>query len=268
MSDTFDRLGYGTYKLADREECVSGVVHAIETGYRHVDTAQMYDNEAYVGDAIAEAPVDRDELFVATKLNTGNLAYDDAVETAEASREKLGVDSIDLLYVHWPTDTYDPDETLPALDHLVDEGVIDRVGLSNFRPDQLETAIDRLDADLFAHQVECNPFCQQERLREYAVEHDHWLVAYSPIARNRVAESEVIREIAETHETSPAAVSLAWLLSKERVAPIPKAASREHVAANWAARDLELTAEDVARIDDIDREERVVDFEAAPWNHG
>ncbi len=259
MSDTFDRLGYGTYKLDDREECVSSVTHAIETGYRHVDTAQMYDNEALVGDALERAPVDRDELFVATKLHPSNLAYDDAVRTAEESRERLGVDTIDLLYVHWPRNAYDPDETLPALDHLVDEGVIDHVGLSNFSPDQLDEATERLDADLFAHQVECHPLCQQEELREYAVENDHWLVAYSPIARNRVANVEVLQEIAEKHGSTPAAVSLAWLLSKERVAPIPKAASPEHIEANWAARDLELDAEDVDRIDAIDREDRVVD---------
>ena len=266
MSDTFDRLGYGTYKLEDRETCVSAVVHAVETGYRHVDTAQMYDNESFVGEGIEEAPVDRDELFVATKLNTDNCGYDDAIETAKASRDRLGVDTIDLLYVHWPTETYDPDETLPALDRLVEEGVVDRVGLSNFRPDQLDVALDRLEADVFAHQVECHPFCQQEALREYAVEHDHWLVAYSPIARNRVADSDVIHTIAEKHDTTPAAVSLAWLLSNERVAPIPKAATPEHVEANWAARDLEFDDEDLSRIDAIDREERVVDFESAPWN--
>ena len=266
MTETFDRLGYGTYKLTDPEECVSGIRHAIETGYRHVDTAQMYDNESSVGEAIADASVDRDDLFVATKLDTDALGYDDAVRTATESRDRLGIDTIDLLYVHWPIGTYDPDETLPALDHLADEGVIDRVGLSNFRPDQLETAMDRLDADLFAHQVECHPLCPQERLREVAVENDHWLVAYSPIARNRVADVDVLQEIAAKHDATPAAVSLAWLLSKDRVAPIPKAASHEHVEANWAARDLDLDDEDLDRIDAIDRRERVVDFEAAPWN--
>ena len=191
MTDAFDRLGYGTYKLAAGEECAAGVAHAIETGYRHVDTAQGYDNEASVGDGIDRSDVDREELFVATKLSTDNLSYDDAVETARASRDRLGVDSIDLLYVHWPIDSYDPEETLPALDDLVDDGVIDRIGLSNFEPDQLDEAIDRLDREVFAHQVECHPLLQQERLREYAVEDGHWLVAYSPIARNRVADVDV-----------------------------------------------------------------------------
>ncbi|MGZ0747478.1 aldo/keto reductase [Haloparvum sp. AD34] len=272
MSDTFDRLGYGTYQLEDPEACAAGVAHAIETGYRHIDTAQGYDNEEYVAEGIERAvanpdvDVDREDLFVATKLSTSNLAYDDAVETAKESREKLGVDSIDLLYVHWPINTYDPEETLPALDHLVEEGVIDRVGLSNFRPDQLDEAREILDADVFAHQVECHPLFQQDELREYAREDDHWLVAYSPIARNKVADNEVIAEIAAKHDASPARVSLAWLLSKETVAPIPKAESFDHVEDNWAARDLELDEEDIARIDAIEGGERIVDFDEAPWN--
>jgi diketogulonate reductase-like aldo/keto reductase len=266
MSDAFDRLGYGTYKLADGEECVAGVARAIETGYRHVDTAQGYDNEASVSAGIDRTDVDREDLFVATKLSTDNLSYADATATARVSRDRLGADSIDLLYVHWPIDTYDPDETLPALDDLVDEGVVDRIGLSNFRPDQLEEAIDRLDHDVFAHQVECHPLLQQGALRELAVEHGHWLVAYSPIARNRVADVDALRETAAKHDATPAQVSLAWLLSKERVAPIPKAASVDHMSENWAARDLDLDPEDVERIDAVDRNERVVDFEAASWN--
>ena len=266
MSETFDRLGYGTYKLEDPEECASAVTHAIDVGYRHIDTAQGYDNEAFVADGIEQSGVDRDELFVATKLSTDNLGYDDVLETARESRERLGVDSIDLLYVHWPIRTYDPEETLPALDQLVEEGVIEHVGLSNFRPDQLEAAIDGLDSPVFAHQVECHPLLQQQELRELAVEDDHWLVAYSPIARNRVADNDTLREIAEEYDASPAQVSLAWLLSKENVAPIPKAASFEHIEDNWAARELDLDDDTAARIDELEAEERIVDFDEAPWN--
>ena len=266
MSTAFDRLGYGTYQLEPGRECAGGVAHAIETGYRHVDTAQGYDNEASVASGIDRTDVGREDLFVATKLSTDNLSYDDAVATARESRERLGVDSIDLLYVHWPINSYDPDETLPALDDLVDDGVIDRIGLSNFEPDQLTEAIDRLDHDVFAHQVECHPLLQQEELREHAVADGHWLVAYSPIARNRVAEVDALREIAAKHGASPAQVSLAWLLSKDRVAPIPKAATFEHVEANWAARDLKLDAADIDRIDALDGGDRVVDFDEAPWN--
>jgi diketogulonate reductase-like aldo/keto reductase len=258
------RLGLGTYRMTDRDACVEAVRTALDVGYGHVDTAQSYDNEAYVGEALAGHDAG-DDVLLATKLSTYNLAYDDAVETARESRDRLGVDSIDLLYVHWPTRTYDPAETLPALDDLVDDGVVDRVGLSNFTPDLLDEARDRLDAPVFAHQVECHPLLPQDELRAYAVEHDHWLVAYCPIARNRVAEVDVLREVADANDTTPAAVSLAWLDSKENVVAIPKAASERHIRANYEALDVELTPDETARIDGIERRHRIVDSERMPW---
>jgi diketogulonate reductase-like aldo/keto reductase len=261
----FARFGFGTYRLADPDECVENVQRALEVGYRHVDTAQGYGNEADVGRAIGGSPVPREEVFVATKLSTGNLAYDDAVETAKESAERLGVETIDLLYVHWPINTYDPDETLLALDRLHEEGVIAHVGLSNFTPALLREAADELSAPVFAHQVEAHPLLPQRELRALAREDDHWLVAYSPIARNEVADVPAVRAVAQKHDATPAQVSLAWLLSKERVAPIPKA-SGDHVAENAAALDLDLDPEDVERIDGIDRRHRVVDPDVAPWN--
>ncbi|WP_049981428.1 aldo/keto reductase [Halolamina rubra] len=260
------RLGLGTYENDDPEQCAQSVSTALDAGYRHVDTAQSYGNEAAVGDGLAAADVDREEVFVATKLATENLAYDDAVETARESAERLGVDTIDLLYVHWPINSYDPEGTIDALNDLHADGVVDAVGLSNFRIDQLDAAIERLDPPLAAHQVECHPMLPQDDLRAHAVEHDYALVAYSPIARNQVADVETIREIAAAHDASPAQVTLAWLLSKENVVAIPKATSEAHIRDNWAARELELTDEELAAVDDIDERHRIVDFDAAPWN--
>ncbi|ELZ82326.1 2,5-diketo-D-gluconate reductase B [Haloferax elongans ATCC BAA-1513] len=261
----FPQLGFGTYKLEDRDECVEAVTKALDVGYRHIDTAQMYDNEEFVGEALAESDVDIDDIFVATKLDTDNLGSDDVLETARESAEKLGVETIDLLYVHWPLDSYDPDETLAALDELVEEGVVANVGLSNFRPDQLEEAIDRLDTPLFAHQVEMHPLLQQDELLAMAEEDGHHLVAYSPIARNEVADNDTLVDIAEKHEASPAQVSLAWLIEKGAT-PIPKAASPEHIRDNLAALDIELSDDDIAAIDALDAHHRIVDFDEAPWN--
>ncbi|RLM57295.1 aldo/keto reductase [Halobellus sp. Atlit-31R] len=262
----FPPLGFGTYRLTDPEECPATVATAVDTGYDHVDTAQGYGNESLVADGLARADRDADEVLVATKLDTGNLGYDDVLETARASADRLDTDTIDLLYVHWPGADYDPDETLPALDLLVDDGVVDQVGVSNFAPEQLETAIDRLDAPLAAHQVEVHPLLPQRELHELAVDHGHRLVAYSPLARNRVADVPAIVEVAERHDATPAQVSLAWLLAKEHVTPIPKAATTAHVRENYAALDLELDAADVAAIDDVDRRYRVVDAPDAHWN--
>jgi diketogulonate reductase-like aldo/keto reductase len=270
MSLAFPDIGLGTYRMTDRDDCVSAVETAIDAGYRQIDTAQMYDNESFVGEGLenAFADVPRDDVVVATKLDTDNTGYDDAVTTARESRERLGLAVVDLLYVHWPTGTYAPGETLPALDDLVDDGVVREIGLSNFLPAQLEEAIDRLDHDLFAHQIEMHPLLQQRELHDLAVEHDHYLVAYCPIARNRVADVPVLEDVADAHDATPAQVSLAWLGAKENVVPIPKAASPDHIRENLAAMELDLSDDEVARIDALadEREERIVDFPSAPWN--
>lgn len=261
----FRRFGLGTYQLTGAQ-CARSVATALESGYRLIDTAQGYENEGLVRRGIDRSDVDAEQLFVATKLSTSNLAYEDAVDTAHESAARLDVQSIDLLYVHWPLDTYEPEGTIAALNELHADGLVDRVGLSNFRPDQLQDALDRLDPPLFAHQVECHPLLQQDELRAAAREDDHWLVAYSPLARGGVADVEVLQDIARAHDATPHQVSLAWLLSKESVAVIPKATSQAHIEENAAARDLDLTREEIERIDAIDRTDRQVDFDGAPWN--
>ncbi|WP_435062736.1 aldo/keto reductase [Halobaculum sp. EA56] len=258
-------LGLGTSANDDFEECAETVRAALDLGYRHVDTAQMYDNEAAVGEGISRADVPREEVVVATKVHPDNLAYDDAKRTARESLERLGLDSVELLYVHWPTSAYDPGGTLRAMDELRDEGVCDHVGLSNFTPDLLDEARARLDAPVAAHQVECHPLFPQDDLRAYAVEHGHYLVGYSPLGRGEALEDPLLGEIAEKHDTSTAAVCLAWAFAQEALVPIPKATG-DHVRANYEARDLELDAEDLDRIAAHDVRERVIDPDAAPWN--
>ncbi|MEF8863609.1 MAG: aldo/keto reductase, partial [Haloarculaceae archaeon] len=176
------RFGLGTYQQTDRETCIESVRRALETGYRHVDTAQSYGNESYVGEGLRRADVDREEVFLATKLETGNLAYDDVLETTEESLDRLGVEQVDLMYVHWPLDTYDPEETLPALDEIRDRGLAKHLGVSNFEPRQLEEARKVTDSPIFANQVECHALLHQDELLADAREHDYWLVAYSPLA--------------------------------------------------------------------------------------
>jgi len=258
-------VGIGTYDLP-HDTCKASVEHALDIGYRHVDTAEMYDNEAAVGDAIAEADVDRENVFVATKIHSRNLAYEDVLEHARASRNRLGVEVIDLLYVHWPMRAYDPADTLAAFDELYDQGLIRHVGLSNFTPELLDEARSHLGAPVFAHEVECHPLLPQDELRAYAREYDHHLVAYSPLAKGAVTDVPVLASVAEKHDASPAQVAIAWLLSKENVAVIPKSTSPAHIRENYRARRLFLDPRDVERIDAIDRTQRQVDFDGAPWN--
>ncbi|QGX94652.1 aldo/keto reductase [Haloplanus rallus] len=257
-------LGLGTWQNTDPEECAGTVATALEMGYRHVDTAQAYDNEAEVGDGIARASVPREDVFLATKVWIDNLAPADVRETTERSLEKLGVDAVDLLYVHWPARAYDPAETLGAFDDLYDDGLIDRIGISNFEPAQVTEAVETADAPIFANQIECHPLLPQEELRAHCADHGIEVVAYSPLARGEVFDVPEIQAVAEKHGVSEAQVSLAWLREKD-VTAIPKATGEEHVRDNWASRTLDLDDEDVARIDGIDRRERMVDPDFAPW---
>jgi len=256
-------LGIGTWENTDAEQCAESVRTAIEMGYRHVDTAQAYGNEAAVGEGIARADVDREELFLATKVWISNLASEDVIASTERSLDKLGVESVDLLYVHWPARSYDPEETLPALAELRDRGLIDRIGVSNFEPEHVDRARDVLDAPIFANQVEMHPLLQQEELRAYAAETDLNLVAYSPLARGGVFDVPEVSEIAEQHGVSEAQVSLAWLREKG-ITAIPKATSAAHIEDNWASLDLDLSDDDVERIDGIGRTDRRVDPDFGP----
>ncbi|WP_225334008.1 aldo/keto reductase [Halomicrobium urmianum] len=261
-------LGIGTWQNTDPEECASAVATALDVGYRHVDTAEIYGNEEHVGEGLARADVDREDVFLATKVHSDStgLTYDDVIETAHGSLERLGVDYLDLLYVHWPTGNYAPGETLPAYDDLVEEGVTRHVGVSNFEPWQVEEAMEALEEPLFANQVEMHPLLQQEELVAHAQEHDYYVVAYSPLARGDVFDVPEVSEVAEKHGVSEAQVSLAWLTRKDNVVAIPKATSREHIEDNWASLDLELDDADVAKIDGIEREDRHLDPDKGPWN--
>ena len=165
-------LGLGTWQNEDPEQCATSVETALEMGYRHIDTAQVYGNEAAVGEGIAAADVDREDVFLATKVWIDSLAHDDVLETTEESLDRLGVEYVDLMYVHWPARTYDAAETLAAFDELAADGTIERVGVSNFEPEHVAEAEELLDADLFANQVECHPFLQQEELRAACDERD------------------------------------------------------------------------------------------------
>ncbi|NKE37027.1 aldo/keto reductase [Natronococcus sp. JC468] len=247
------------------EACTDAVLTALEAGYRHLDTAQMYDNERAVGRALEESDVPREDVFLATKVHPKNLAREDVIETTAESLERLGVESVDLLYVHWSTDAYDPEDTLPAFDEVRDRGWTDHVGVSNFTHDLLEEVIGILEAPLLANQVELHPRLQQDDLVSFARERNMTTVAYCPIAKAEVNEIDELREIADAHDATPVQVALAWHYGREGVVPIPKGTD-EHIRENYSALELELTDDELERIADLDRGERLVDPDEAAWN--
>ncbi|WP_267643382.1 aldo/keto reductase [Haloarchaeobius amylolyticus] len=265
-AEELPRLGFGTVGITDP----STVETALEIGYRHIDTAQWYENEAIVGEGIEQSSIPREAVTVATKVLPENLGASDVRRTTEESLDRLGLDAVDLLYVHWPTNAYDPEETLGAFDDLYTDGKIRGVGLSNFTPALLDEAREILDAPMLATQVEMHPLLHQEELVEYVQQADMYLVAYSPLAQGAVFDEPVLQDIAASHGVSVAQVSLAWLFSKDNVAAIPKA-SGDHIPDNYDALTLELTEDDLRRIDDIEREVRTVDpaeeekVDSTPW---
>lgn len=257
-------LGLGTWENTEDDRCADSVKEALEMGYRHIDTAQAYGNEEQVGEGIAAADVDREDIFLATKVWIDHLDHDGVVETTKESLDKLGVDKVDLLYVHWPSRTYDAEETLGAFNELVEEGLVDRIGISNFQPEQMEEAVEVSDAPIFANQVELHPLLPQEEIRAKAEELDIEVVAYSPLARGEVFDNDVIQEVADDYDASAAQVSLAWLREKG-VTAIPKATSTEHIRDNWESLAVDLDDEDVEKLDAIDETDRRVDPDFAPW---
>ncbi len=264
MALDLPEMGLGTSGNTDPETCRETVADALEMGYRHIDTAQMYDNEEAVGDGLAAADVAREEVVLATKIHPSNLASEDAMRTAEESLDRLGVETVDLLYVHWPMRAYDPGGSLRAMDDLREAGVTRHVGLSNFTPELLDEACDLLEAPVAVHQVECHPLLPQEELRAYAREHGHPVVAYCPLGRAQL-EHPVLEAVAEKHGVSVPLVSLLWCLAQDAVVPIPKATG-DHVRENWEARTLELDDEDLDRLDSIEERQRLIDPENAAWN--
>ena len=261
------RLGLGTFSNDD-DDWADIVQRALDVGYRHIDTAQAYGNHEAVGEGIASSDVDRDDVFLATKSVYPGLPDDpndvgDAIDTCLA---ELGVDYVDLLYVHWPSGAYEPEPVLSAYNDAHEAGKIRHVGLSNFTPALLDEAREYLDVPLAAHQVEMHLLLQQETLVEYAQEHDHWLVAYSPLAKGNVLEMPAVQTIAESHGATPAQVALAWLLSQESVAAVPKASTQAHLEDNFGATEVELTVAERETLASLGTGERVVDPERAPWN--
>ena len=258
-------LGFGTFRMSG-EECRSGVADALALGYRHIDTAQGYDNEEQVGLALAKSGVPREEIFLVTKLKPSNFRGDDAIATSEESLRKLRTDYVDLLLLHWPNPEVPLAETLGALEQLQASGKVRNIGVSNFPSKLVREAGEHVD--LFANQVEYHPYLAQKTLLDLSEQMGYLLTAYSPIAKGRVSQDDTLQEIGHEHGKSPVQVTLRWLIQQERVAAIPKASSDEHRRSNFDVFDFELSDEEMSRISELARRDgRIVDPEGAPeWD--
>ncbi|WP_121823038.1 aldo/keto reductase [Halostella salina] len=243
------KLGLGTWQNTG-ETCTETVRTALELGYRHVDTAEAYDNQAAVGEGIAASSVDRESVFLTTKVWRSNLRGEEVRESLRGSLDELGVDYVDLLLIHWPHPRVPVAETLQAMADLRDDGLVRHIGVSNFTRSQLREAMAVADAPIVANQVLYHPYKDQSALREYCVENDVALTAYSPLARGSVLDDDLLARIGERYDSTAAQVALRWLVQQDGVVAIPKSTSRDHLQENLAAFEISLTDAEMARIDD------------------
>ncbi len=257
-------LGFGTWQVQD-SSCREAVADALAIGYRHIDTAQAYENEEAVGQAIAESGIDRDELFVTTKIAVHNLPPPRVRMSSEESLSKLGLDHVDLLLIHWPTEDMHLEAILDVMMELQREGKVRHIGVSNFPVALLQQAIDH--APIFCDQVEYHAYLGQGPLLETCSEHDIMLTAYSPIAKGKLIDDEVLKEIGDRYHKSTVQVALRWLLQQDQVTTIPKAASPKHRRANFDVFDFELTGGEMEAISALERGHRILDPAFAPeWD--
>lgn len=266
---TIPAFGLGTFRLKD-DVVIASVKTALELGYRTVDTAQIYDNEAAVGQAIEESGVARDELFITTKIWIENLSKDKLIPSLKESLRKLHADYVDLTLIHWPS----PNNAVPvaefmqALLEAKKEGLTRQIGISNFTIDLMQQAIDAVGAENIAtNQIELSPYLQNRKVVDWAHEHDIHITSYMTLAYGKALADEVIGRIAKKHNATPAQVILAWAM-KLGYAVIPSSTKRENLQSNLQAQTLMLDAEDMAAVAKLDCNDRLVSPEglAPDWD--
>lgn len=252
-------LGYGCYGRRG-EAGVVAIRHALEVGYRHLDTAQDYQTEAEVGQALRSSGISRDDVFVATNVATGNLAADRVIPSLEASRRALGLDQIDLALIHWPAPhgAIAPEIYLPELKKAQDQGICRQIGVSNFTI----ALIDRAEAVLGAgtltcNQIELNPLFKNPRIARHCQQRGIRITCYLPIARGLLSGNPVLSAMAASHGVSAEQIGLAWEWA-QGYAAIPTSSRPERIAACFSAQAIRLTDAEIATIDALPDAARVI----------
>jgi 2,5-diketo-D-gluconate reductase B len=260
--------GFGTFRLKD-ETVRDAVANALDLGYRHIDTAQIYKNEADVGQVIADSGIARDDIFLTTKVWFDNLDKAQFRPSVEQSLSKLKTSRVDLLLIHWPSPDYEvPMETyLNELKAMQDEGLTRYIGVSNFTMGQLDEAIRVLgEGVLLTNQIEVHPFLPNRAVVDHCKANDITVTGYMPLAVGAVNEDPVLQEIAKEKGVTPAQVALAWINQRD-IVTIPSSTKREHMLSNLEAFKLTLTDDEMDRVGTLARDERIANPDFAPeWD--
>jgi diketogulonate reductase-like aldo/keto reductase len=264
---TIPALGLGTWTLQGRQ-CVDLVAHALDIGYRHVDTAAAYDNEAEVGQGIRASGVHRDRVFVTTKVWWTDVAPGDLERSTQASLKRLGMDHVDLLLIHWPNPAIPLQGSIRALNAVKAAGLARHIGLSNFTTALLAQAIECSAAPLVANQVEYHPFLDQGKLHAACRAAGMAMVAYCPLYRGGALEAPAIVQAASRHAKSPAQIVLRWHVQQEGVVAIPRTKKKQRLAENAAIFDFVLSDEEMAAISALTAaNDRICDYSFSPaWD--
>ena len=265
---TVPKLGFGTWKL-NNEECTNAVNDALQLGYRHIDTAQAYDNEEFVGQGWKNSGVKRDDFFLTTKIFRDQFETPSkTIKSVEESLEKLKTDYVDLLLVHWPFPEYSIEQLIEPIMAAQDKGLTRLIGVSNFTVEQLQQAKEISDNRICLNQVEYHPKLNQQPILDFVRQNGWGMTAYSPLGRGTAMDEPVIEEIAKKYNKSPAQVILRWLMQQDNVLAIPKSSSKDHMKSNFSIFDFELSSDEMTNIMDLRHEnDRQVDPDFAPeWD--
>jgi 2,5-diketo-D-gluconate reductase B len=260
------KLGLGTWPMSG-SGCTDAVLRALAIGYRHIDTAQMYGNEAEIGAALAQTDVKRADIHVTTKVSREFLAPDAMRRVAEESLRKLRLDYVDLYLIHWPAAGMDVQRAMESLMRLQAGGLAKHIGVSNFPVALMRRCIEEARAPIVCNQVEYHVMLDQTKVLAYARAHGIAVTAYCPLARGNLGEVEALARIARKHGATPAQIALKWLLDQDGVAAIPKASRAANQQENWDAQKIVLDGEDRAAIAALPKSRRIVNPAAGPkWD--
>lgn len=244
---TLPVIGLGTWALHGKQ-CTKTIQTALDLGYRHIDTAQMYGNEQAVGNALTETSISREDVFLTTKIMNANLRPGRVLESVRESLQQLQTDYLDLLLIHWPSSSVPIPDTIHAMNTLQDEGLVKHIGVSNFSVSQVKEAREASETPLLTNQVEYHPLRDQAKMVKFCYDNEMLLTAYSPLAKSRVLRNSTLSDIGRKHGKSPAQVALRWLIQQQNVIVIPKASGPAHLRENLDIFDFELLPEETKQI--------------------
>ena len=246
-------LGLGTYRI-ENDKAESLVTEALKIGYRHIDTATVYENEEGIGRALKKSDIPREDLFITSKLSNQDQGYESTFEAFNLSLEKLGLDYLDLYLIHWPAKFNQ--ESWKAMEELYKNGKVRAIGLSNFHQHHIDEILTIATIKPMINQFERHPYFQQHELFEYGIKHDLVMEAWSPIAKGKVLGDQVLKEIAKKYKKSVVQIVLRWQIQTDYVI-FPKTENVERLKENFDIFDFELSQEDMKIIAELDGDGRI-----------